>query len=246
MALICPLVRQTNIVWVIYICFKAFLNKHKKHFLNQDARLSEFTFIYFYWSKFARSWYPDDEFFIFTIWQFRIHRSKVFRAHSFSSFIWCFYILESRHSFRFILNTKFKWLSIGHKEFHTMTFHPTQMLYLLIFIFLQLPISIYQYFCHINLSIFQIFRSKTLLTLFSLLNIFFSYIVYNWTYLFCFLSNLKFPRIIHPFILSDNRHYIFYIFKNFFIANENFKYYLCPVYALIMIYLYPLVISKFL
>lgn len=69
--------------------------------------------------------------------------------------------------------------------------------------------------------------------------------MHNYT-LFSFISfvNLLFKSIIHPFILSDNRHYIFYIFKNFFIANENFKYYLCPVYALITIYLYPLVISK--
>lgn len=52
------------------------------------------------------------------------------------------------------------------------------------------------------------------------------------------------PSITHKFILADNRHYIFYIWKNFFLRYEHFKYLLCPFYAISLLFILPPFISK--
>jgi alpha-1,2-glucosyltransferase len=41
---------------------------------------------------------------------------------------------------------------------------------------------------------------------------------------------LPFLRIAHPFLLADNRHYTFYIWKNFFLRFNWFRFALIPVY----------------
>jgi alpha-1,2-glucosyltransferase len=51
-------------------------------------------------------------------------------------------------------------------------------------------------------------------------------------------------RIAHPFILADNRHYIFYLWKNFYGRFEWFRYVMCPVYAAAVLYLIPILMSK--
>ncbi len=39
------------------------------------------------------------------------------------------------------------------------------------------------------------------------------------------------PRYAHPFLLADNRHYPFYLWKNVFRAYPNAKYWLLPLYS---------------
>lgn len=41
---------------------------------------------------------------------------------------------------------------------------------------------------------------------------------------------VKFNTIVHPYMLADNRHYTFYIWKNFFKRYAWFRYALIPVY----------------
>jgi alpha-1,2-glucosyltransferase len=43
---------------------------------------------------------------------------------------------------------------------------------------------------------------------------------------------VKYFTFAHPFILSDNRHYIFYVWKRLFQKNELCKYYLCVPYSI--------------
>jgi hypothetical protein len=51
----------------------------------------------------------------------------------------------------------------------------------------------------------------------------------------CMISSfflVKRFTFVHPFILSDNRHYVFYIWKRFFERMPHFRYYLCLPYAI--------------
>jgi alpha-1,2-glucosyltransferase len=48
-------------------------------------------------------------------------------------------------------------------------------------------------------------------------------VVHHWTY-------------VHPFILSDNRHYVFYIWRRI-LSKEIFRFGLCTIYALIIVVL---------
>lgn len=41
---------------------------------------------------------------------------------------------------------------------------------------------------------------------------------------------VKFNSIIHPYLLADNRHYTFYIWKNFYSRYQLFRYAIIPVY----------------
>ncbi|KAI8055238.1 alpha-2-glucosyltransferase Alg10 [Syncephalis plumigaleata] len=51
------------------------------------------------------------------------------------------------------------------------------------------------------------------------------YLVHNFTY-------------EHPFILSDNRHFTFYLWKRVYSAHFSVRYLLAPVYALLILHLY--------
>jgi hypothetical protein len=51
----------------------------------------------------------------------------------------------------------------------------------------------------------------------------------------CFLTH-KFT-FVHPFLLSDNRHYVFYVWKNIFRDNPAAKYLFTPAYLLTAKYL---------
>ncbi len=62
------------------------------------------------------------------------------------------------------------------------------------------------------------------------------YLIHNYTYAHTQThtdprANLRVSnRYAHPYLLADNRHYPFYVWKNFFRRNENFKYAYSLVY----------------
>lgn len=93
------MVRQTNVVWIVYICFKVFLNKNKKQFLNQDARLSSFCLISK--DKMFRPRYTNNECSVSDLWELGFHRSEVLGTSPLDSLVCNFHILERRDSIRF-------------------------------------------------------------------------------------------------------------------------------------------------
>ncbi|ODV60297.1 dolichyl-P-Glc:Glc(2)Man(9)GlcNAc(2)-PP-dolichol alpha-1,2- glucosyltransferase [Ascoidea rubescens DSM 1968] len=90
-------------------------------------------------------------------------------------------------------------ITFGDKENHISTIHLPQLFYCLIFItFLSGPLLISSTFMVLYLkNSFGSFKSLSVTAL---------------IYVFMFLS-VKYFTIVHPFLLADNRHYTFYIWK---------------------------------
>lgn len=48
---------------------------------------------------------------------------------------------------------------------------------------------------------------------------------------------------MHPFILADNRHYTFYLYRRFF-SRPFFRYAMCVVYSLSLIFIFRLTVNS--
>jgi alpha-1,2-glucosyltransferase len=118
-------------------------------------------------------------------------------------------------------------LVFGDHENHQVSFHPAQLLYLFLFITVNLPITLNDY----------IYMGKN-----SFIGMYFSRHAFA-AYLFLVSASIiiidKFSYV-HPFILSDNRHYIFYIYRYFKWA----KYPLCLVYPFCIISNIKLIVNS--
>lgn len=117
-------------------------------------------------------------------------------------------------------------VALGDKENHILVPHLAQLNYCVTFIALfTLPIwisvdSIISYFSD------NFFNSKGL---------FFN--AFWIPFLFNVIMNFT---IIHPFVLADNRHFTFYIVKNFIIRTESSKFELIPIYHVSYYVIYKL------
>lgn len=47
-----------------------------------------------------------------------------------------------------------------------------------------------------------------------------------------FILIVKYNTLVHPYLLADNRHYIFYVWQKFYGRYYWFKYAMCPIYLL--------------
>ncbi|KAK6463070.1 glucosyltransferase [Scheffersomyces coipomensis] len=92
-------------------------------------------------------------------------------------------------------------ITFGDKENHTINFHLVQVFYCFVFIVLfTWPVWLHKRFI-IEYLKFSIIRNYGLNLILNILSLFIiKYIIDNFT-------------IVHPFLLADNRHYTFYIFK---------------------------------
>lgn len=118
-------------------------------------------------------------------------------------------------------------LLFGDHEHHVPVFHPTQMLYLTLFLFVNLPITISDFMHCLRETFNRIYYSRHAFA----------------TYLFLLSASLVIVdkcSYVHPFILADNRHYIFYIYRYFRWA----KYPLCLLYPFLIIFLGRLVVTS--
>lgn len=107
-------------------------------------------------------------------------------------------------------------ITLGDKENHILVPHLAQLCYCMTFIAvftLPLWISFSTFFDYLEDNFFNtqalMFNSGWIPLLF--------FIIQNFT-------------IIHPFVLADNRHYTFYIVRNFIIRTETSRYELLPIY----------------
>jgi alpha-1,2-glucosyltransferase len=107
---------------------------------------------------------------------------------------------------------------LGDKSNHESSFHPTQLLYLALFCVINLPLGVLQYVHYLRATIAQ---SKLRFLVISIIG---AAIVAKFT-------------IVHKFILADNRHYMFYIWKNLYAKFEFFRYAMVPVYAASMAFI---------
>ncbi|RZB52532.1 dol-P-Glc:Glc(2)Man(9)GlcNAc(2)-PP-Dol alpha-1,2-glucosyltransferase-like isoform X2 [Glycine soja] len=107
--------------------------------------------------------------------------------------------------------------SSGAKEAHAVTPHFAQMLYFsLVSVLAQAPM-------HFTITkavdLFQMFRKSRALLFFQM----FLALVVG-------LLSVHFFSVAHPYLLADNRHYPFYLWKKVIMAHWSIKYLLVPVY----------------
>lgn len=118
-------------------------------------------------------------------------------------------------------------LVFGDHLNHQATFHPTQFLYLSLFIMVNLPISLNDFTYSIKESFTRMYFSRHALAAYLFLVSGCIVLIDKWT-------------IVHPFILADNRHYIFYIYRYF----RWMKYPLCLVYPFCLITIVRLIVNS--
>lgn len=118
-------------------------------------------------------------------------------------------------------------LVFGDHSNHPASFHPTQFLYLLLFLVINLPITINDFVYAFKESISRLYFSRHALAAYLFLVSFSIILVDKWT-------------IVHPFILSDNRHYIFYIYRYF----GWMKFINCMLYPFCFIVLLRLIVNS--
>ena len=101
---------------------------------------------------------------------------------------------------------------VGDKSAHVPTFHFTQIFYYSVFSFCFSWPYLIPYF----IQFLKFIRSHIIGSIFFI----------------CFIALVvHFNTLVHPYVLADNRHYSFYIWKNFMNRYVFFKYLLIPVYA---------------
>lgn len=110
-----------------------------------------------------------------------------------------------------------KGITFGDKSNHEVTLHIVQVFYCLTFITIftwPVWLSRSKLMRYVRFSLFDHYGLNVLLTVASLFTI--KYIIENFT-------------VVHPFLLADNRHYTFYIYKRIFLLNYS-SYFLAPIY----------------
>lgn len=53
-----------------------------------------------------------------------------------------------------------------------------------------------------------------------------------------FLLIVRFNTLVHPYLLADNRHYIFYVWQRLYGRYFWFKYCMCPVYTIALMFVH--------
>jgi alpha-1,2-glucosyltransferase len=196
------MVRQNNIVWILYLIIYRVLSDHKKQILAPKNFLGH----------------------IFTI-------IKIFLGNKILILSTCKLQLIVMTLFGFYLklfnNGRF---IFGDHLNHQITFHPNQMLYLSLFILVNLPITFGEFLSGISNFFQRIYISRHSLS----------------AYLFILSLSIIFVdkyTLIHQFILADNRHYTFYIYR-YILKYNFFKYLLCFMYAFSFNVLFKLVVNS--
>jgi alpha-1,2-glucosyltransferase len=108
-----------------------------------------------------------------------------------------------------------KGIVVGDRSAHVPTIHFTQIFYCSLFILCFSWPYLLPYFR----GFLQVIHKNLLLT--SL-------------FLCCLVLIIHYNTLVHPYILADNRHYSFYVWKNFMNQFVFFKYILVPIYAFAM------------
>lgn len=121
-------------------------------------------------------------------------------------------------------------LVFGDEAHHQVTFHPNQLLYLSVFCYLNVPITLGEYTSSTNYILQRMFLSRHSLS----------------SYLFLLsLSIVLVDKLtyVHKFILADNRHYTFYLYSYIF-SHASLRYLACILYPFCFIFLFRIVVTS--
>jgi len=201
-SLLAIFVRQNNVIWILYLIIYRIISDHRKQIMVPKSLLSHFVSIIKI--LFAHKWQI-----------LRQNKIQILVVAIFLGFIKVFN--KGR-------------LVFGDHEHHEMKLHPNQLLYLSLFCFLNLPITIGEYWNSINAFFQRIYVSRHSLATFLFLMSISIILVDKYT-------------LVHPFITDDNRHYTFYIYR-YIIKNKFLRYALTMVYAFAFHFLYKQVVKN--
>ncbi|CAO3613505.1 unnamed protein product [Cunninghamella blakesleeana] len=203
--------RQTNVVWVFYFMILSIIRLIQSR-TNQKSNHPSKTTLTLYNPIYNRVNSPTELFqSLFSLMKFTL--------------IHLFYILPRILTFIITLvafGYFLMWngsIVLGDKSNHTAGIHIPQLFYFTSFLsFFTAPLYLHWKHGRDILRSLYYMNAKKFLFLISLM-VFMYYAVNYHTY-------------EHPFILSDNRHYSFYIWKNIYRRHWSVKYALIPAYAI--------------
>lgn len=201
-SLLAVFIRQNNIIWIVYLIIYRVLTDNKKQILVPKSIPSHFVNIL-----------------------------RIFLNNKMQIFIQCRF--QALVVILFLVYIKLfneGRLVFGDHTHHQMTFHPNQILYLSIFIFFNLPITLGEYLFSINIFFQRIYISRHSLAAYLFVLSLSIILVDQFTY-------------IHPFIRDDNRHYTFYIYRYFLKYNIP-KFLLCLGYTFSFHFLFKQVVNS--
>ncbi|CAD8069504.1 unnamed protein product [Paramecium primaurelia] len=195
--------RQTNILWIVYICIKDYLEQNQIKLQFKDPRLS----ISFHLNALFNMILSDLR---------TIIRNYIYHI--------CILILF------IVFLYKNGGVVLGDKDNHQLVFHFAQIMYFMPVLFIYFPINWNTLLQYTQLSIKRLLLSRNAKFTYLIILIICLEIVHDWTY-------------IHPFILSDNRHYVFYIWRRI-LSKDIYRYTLCFIYALIIVIISRILIIR--
>ncbi len=121
-------------------------------------------------------------------------------------------------------------LVFGDHSHHKMKFHPTQLLYLSLFLVLNMPFNLDELISAFKNIFRKIYYSKHSLS----------------AYLFLLSISIilvdKFT-LVHDFTLADNRHYIFYLYRKIY-QYSFWRFGMCLVYPICWIFLFKSIVKS--
>ncbi|RZB52533.1 Dol-P-Glc:Glc(2)Man(9)GlcNAc(2)-PP-Dol alpha-1,2-glucosyltransferase isoform D [Glycine soja] len=214
-------IRQTNIIWVLFVACTGIINisvAHAKHSTKTDEPDVSIN----HGLAYATSTNTEG---------FNLRKRKIVKSignssssllasspsfsSGFADEIWS--ILLTLWGPKDLLSHTYPTDTAGAKEAHAVTPHFAQMLYFsLVSVLAQAPM-------HFTITkavdLFQMFRKSRALLFFQM----FLALVVG-------LLSVHFFSVAHPYLLADNRHYPFYLWKKVIMAHWSIKYLLVPVY----------------
>lgn len=217
------LMRQTNVVWIAMMFGHKFLDTLIKSFkvygpqlMKARGKRSRYAISYEL-SKLKRYYDLTD-----------VCNSFVFHLRTcFKTFFWYLNIHEVTmlltQLFILLIFSTFVYFNgsivVGDKSAHEATIHMPQLLYFLIFYgFFGLPYVVSMFFSTLKLIYENILTA-------SIFTVIFTVIVY-------------FNTQVHPYLLADNRHFMFYIWNRWYGKYDYAVYATVPVYVFLLFSLY--------
>ena len=192
-SLLAVCVRQNNIIWAGYLLLYRIIADHSVAIgsIHGNIFKSIFGFIKILFTN-----------------RNQIIKKNIGQILIFPLFVWYMYTYNGGR------------LLFGDHSNHKPTFHPSQLLYLSVFLFINLPMTLADYLHSLKETFNRLYYSRH------------AFAAYLFLLSACLILVDKFSYV-HPFILADNRHYIFYLYRYFKWA----KYPLCLVYPFLIIVL---------
>lgn len=175
------------------------------------------------------------------------YKKQMFSPKSLFSHIMCILKITFNHKLEIISSLKhqimvvglfFTYLRVyneghfvfGDRENHVMSFHPVQVLYLSLFMLINIPLNIDDYFSTLKQISQKLVYSRHFLASYLLLLAMSITLVDKFT-------------LVHEFTMADNRHFIFYLYR-FVSRFWIIKWLACLLYPFAIIFLFRTVVSN--